>query len=98
MLVTGETWKYKIKTFVYDDKFNDRLPKFNGTNQDHFQIWTIRIRAALKSRDLSAALTENDVEKINSETKLNIITIGFGNNPLRAVQSCKIAKTTGDEL
>lgn len=51
-----------------------------------------------RGRELSAALTNENQEKIVNERALSIIISALGDNPLRAIQHCESAKEAWDKL
>lgn len=81
-----------------DEKYDMKVPHFNGTREDDFQLWSLRIKAALRSRELASALIDEAVETKVNEKAMTIIITALGDNPLRAVQECLTAKAVWNKL
>lgn len=56
-----------------EDRYESRLPRFNGSPEDAFHSWSLRIRAALRSRELASTLTDDEVSSHILEKVLAII-------------------------
>lgn len=41
-----------------DDKYTLRVPRFNGTRNSDFHLWSLTLEAALKDKKIGTALIE----------------------------------------
>lgn len=87
-----------FKTSPMGNKYEAMILPFNRTNQEYFEIRSLRENAAVQSRKLSEALTNDDIEKNVSERALSIIIPTLGNNPRPTMQHFKIAKKCLGEI
>lgn len=69
-----------------EDKYESSGPKFDEFKEDDFQLWSIRLKAALRSRELMDLLTNTYVGTNKSERALRIVIGGLGDNRMRAIQ------------
>lgn len=80
------------------NNYKGKIQPFNSTKQDDFQIWELRWNAALQSRKLSEAMTEDGFEKNVNEKALGILISALGNNSLQALEQRKTANDSGGKL
>ena len=73
-----------------------RVSKFNGRDNEDFELWSLRLSAVLESKDLSTVVTPGEhpredfakYEQKKRKAKAIIVT-SLDDKPLRVVQSAK---------
>lgn len=75
-----------------DEKYEPRVPKFYGNTEDDFHPWSVQARAALKEKELLAAVTDESVDLKMNERALALIIMALGDNLQRCIRECKAAK------
>lgn len=80
------------------NKYETRLPMFNGFQEEYFQFWCIRVKSGLRSRELAEQLETDEVADCINERALSIIISELGDNPLQAIQSCITTKSVWEKL
>lgn len=81
-----------------EDKLYTRMPKFIGSKDDDFQLWSLKLKAALKSKGLVDAIADPGAELDKSEKALTINICGHRDNPLRMTQDCESAHDAWEKL
>ena len=83
------------------DRQEFRMAKFNGSPGEDFELWSLRLRAVLESKDLGTVVYEDKgappahqgaalaAYEINLRRARAIIVTSLGDKPLRAIQSCE---------
>lgn len=46
-----------------EEKHEAMIPRFNGTNGDEVQIWMVLVRTALRAKEISKAILDDDVNE-----------------------------------
>lgn len=69
-----------------------KLPRSNVTKDNEYLLCNVWDKAALKTTELTAALTNIRATAIKSEPAPVIAINGFGSSPLRTIQDRKTAK------
>lgn len=58
--------------------YEPKLTKFNGIKDDDYNLYTMRLKVAHRSRELETALTDGGATALTSERALAITINGFG--------------------
>lgn len=74
---------------VREEKFEIKLPMFNGTVGEDSQHWELRFKTTLRGWDLIDALIEDAIDKTSTQKALSIMISALGDNPLKAIQECE---------
>lgn len=53
--------------------YEPRIPKFNGNPNEDFPLWSMRVKTALRSRELATALDADQVESGIDEKAMYLI-------------------------
>lgn len=69
-------------TIFLEEMHERKLPRFNSTHQDEFQLWTLRVKSTLNSWQLAEAFDSKDVENIKSEIGPHVISLGLRDSSL----------------
>lgn len=77
----------EILSGLQENKFEAKLFRLKANLDNDFQLWFLRIRAALQSRDLATSFPDEAVNNIIYETMLVIIISVLVDRLLRAIQS-----------
>lgn len=85
-------------TTVKDAKFDIKLSMFNGSVEEDFQLWKLRVKVTLRGRDSIDELTNESFDKTITQKTLSIIISALGQNPLRAIQECETIYSVWQEL
>lgn len=91
-------WKQLQENLDSRGKCEAKLARFDGTNEDEFNVWCLRVRAALGSGEPATSLIDEEVDDSVNEKTLAIIMLTLGNNFLRAIQECTTAKSEWSKL
>lgn len=83
---------------MYEEKAEARLPTFQGNSGEEFSLWELRVKAALRAKNLIEALTKNTVEGKVSKKALFKIIFALGDNPLRSIQEYETANEAWNKL
>lgn len=78
-----------------EGKFEIKLPVFHGSSGEYYRHWKIRVKAALRGKDLIDAMDNNRTDNIVSMKALSINISGLEDNPLRIIQDCVMAIARG---
>lgn len=60
----------------------------NRTRQEDFQLWSLRIKSAPRSRELASSLVHEEGERNVNENVITTITSGPDDSQLRVAQEC----------
>lgn len=83
---------------MVDKKIKNKVPVSFGNDGENFQLWALRVRTRLRGKELISAITERSTERRINENKLSLKVPALGDNPLRAVQECELAKYLWEKL
>lgn len=75
-----------------------QITVFKWSMHEDFSLWKLRIKAALKGKELIQALSRDDGNNKISDKAFPIVIVSFGNNPLRTIQNCRTAMGTWRSL
>lgn len=79
-------------------KYTVKFPRFNGTRDDDFHPWCLRMKAVLRGRRISKALTNDNVSAEIMDDALYLIISALGHSPAGAIQNYSTAKEAWDKL
>lgn len=68
-----------------DQKYDQRSPVFNGSQDENFYLWSLRDSLALESRELETALSDGEADRSMDKKAMTIIISSLGKNPLREI-------------
>lgn len=72
-----------------DNKFETRIPMFNGTPKYDFGLCSFRVEVAHKSREMRAALDSDSVERRVDPQARAIIIVPMAVIPWRLIKDCQ---------
>lgn len=95
----GSTAKLE-QEFIMDvhHKYEAKLLRINGTEEEDFHLWSVKVEAVLKSQALPLALCDENVHYTVDKQAKAIINASMGNNLLRAIQDCQSIKLACEKL
>lgn len=74
------------------NKCDSKVPRFNGTIEDDFYLWWLKVEAALERRKLATTLCDEEAEARVDKKAREIIIAALGNNPFREIQNYPTTK------
>lgn len=75
-----------------ENKYDTKLPRFDGSRTDDFHLWFLPVKTALKSGQVASALRDENVEENINERALSIFLMHWVTN---LCEPYKIVKQQG---
>lgn len=66
---------------MFDSKLESKLAVFNGEPHADFRLWQLRVEAALRGKEVIAALTDENANQSTKEQATTMLVAVFGNSP-----------------
>lgn len=73
-----------------DDKYTVKISMFNGTRDDDFHLWCMRMNAALRGKRIPSTLLSDTVTGKTNDDVSSLMISDLGDKPLRAMQNCEL--------
>lgn len=81
-----------------DERVENKIRMFNDKDSEHFHLWALSIKTALRRRELLSAIIDKENGKMKNEKALSLIVSVLDDKPLRAVQVCENGSDVGDKV
>lgn len=88
----------RITTRIPDYRLETRLPTVYENEEADLRLWELRVKAALRWKDIAEASADKDVDKKTCERALAVIVSVLGDKLLSAIQDCKTAIEAWEKL
>lgn len=79
-------------------KFEIKQQIYNERSGEEFHHWELRVKAALRGKDLIAAIEGEVVENIVTQKALSIVIPCLGENLQKSIQDCETADSAWIDL
>lgn len=89
-----------MKSIIISDekRYKASVPKLHGNKDHDFHLGSIRVKEALRGKELIIAWAKKSVESNVNEQAIAFVIMRLGNNPLRSIQECETAMEVWEKL